>query len=101
MRRFASVFFLTVMAVPLAWGSGAELPPGPAKAKVEAKCTQCHDLKMITKQHQNAKWWASTLDKMVERGLEIDPAEQQQVLKYLSANFGVKSTGGAKKTTKK
>lgn len=100
MWRFVSVWILVLSAISFSWGSSAELPPGPAKAKIEAKCKQCHDLKVITKQRQDAKWWASTLDKMVERGLEIDPDEQQQVLKYLSANFGVKRAGGAKKTTK-
>ncbi len=74
-----------------------ELPPGPAKATVEAKCKQCHDLKRITNQHQNAQWWAGTLDKMVERGLEIEPDEQQQLLKYLSKNFGVRSRSKAAK----
>jgi hypothetical protein len=74
-----------------------ELPPGPAKATVEAKCKQCHDLKRITNQHQNAQWWSLTLDKMVERGLEIEPDEQQQLVKYLSKNFGVKSGSKAAK----
>ena len=64
------------------------LPPGPAKATIEAKCKQCHDLKNIVKQHQDAKWWATTLNKMVERGLEIEPEDQAQVIKYLSKNFG-------------
>lgn len=71
------------------------LPPGPAKATIEAKCKQCHDLKNIVKQHQDAKWWAGTLDKMVERGLEIEPEDQAQVIKYLSKNFGPAS--GSKK----
>lgn len=94
------MFFVLWMAVVGAWASGPELPPGPAKATIETKCKQCHDLKKITKQHQDAKWWAGTLDKMVERGLEIEPADQQQVLKYLSKNFGVKSGGGGSKAAK-
>jgi hypothetical protein len=73
------------------------LPPGPAKATVEAKCKQCHDLKKIVSQHQDPKWWANTLDKMVERGLDIEPEEQAQVVKYLSKNFGVKSGSGGSK----
>jgi hypothetical protein len=91
MLRSVSLVVLCGMAVSGAWASGPALPPGPAKAKVEAKCKTCHDLKMITKQHQDAKWWAGTLEKMKERGLEIEPDEQQQVLKYLSKNFGKNS----------
>jgi hypothetical protein len=94
------VFVVVWMAAVGAWALGPELPPGPAKAKIEAKCTQCHDLKMITKQRQDPKWWANTLDQMVERGLEIEPDDQQQVLKYLSKNFGVKSGGGCSKAAK-
>jgi hypothetical protein len=101
MRRFIGVSVIAVLAVPFAWGSGSELPPGPAKAKIEASCKQCHDLKVITKQHQDKKWWAKTLDKMVEHGLEIDPADQQLVLKYLSTNFGVKGAGGSTKKVAK
>ena len=92
------------MAASTAWAANAspELPPGRAKATIEAKCKQCHDLKKITKQHQDAKWWATTLDKMVERGLEIEPEEQQQILKYLSTNFGVAGGGASgKKAAKK
>src|SRR5258705_4030941 len=35
---------------------------------IEAKCKRCHDLNKIVAQHQDAKWWATTLDKMVQRG---------------------------------
>lgn len=100
MRGVASVLVLLGMAVSGAWADGPELPPGPAKAIIESKCKQCHNLKNITKQHQDPKWWALTLDKMVERGLEIEPDEQVQVLKYLSKNFGTKSAGGGAKTAK-
>ena len=101
MRRSLSWLFIMGMAVSGAWAAGpVVLPPGPAKATIEAKCKQCHDLKKITKQHQDAKWWAGTLDKMVERGLEIEPEEQAQVVKYLSKNFGAQSAGGSSKSAK-
>ena len=79
-------------AVSGAWASGpVALPPGPAKATIEAKCKQCHDLKKIVQQHQDAKWWAGTLEKMKDRGLEIEPDDEQKVLKYLTKNFGKNS----------
>lgn len=92
MRRSAGVLVIVGLAVSGAWATGPELPPGPAKAVIEAKCKTCHDLKKIVKHHEDAKWWANTLDKMVERGLEIEPDEQLQVLKYLTKNFGVASS---------
>ena len=97
MRGWASLLFVVGMGVSIARAAGAPvlLPPGPAKATIEAKCKQCHDLKKIVTQHQDAKWWANTLDKMVERGLEIEPEDQAQVVKYLSKNFGP-SSGGKK-----
>lgn len=93
-----SASFVVLLAVSRAWADGPVLPPGPGKAVVESKCKQCHSLKNITKQHQDVKWWAGTLDKMVERGLEIEPDEQDQVLKYLAKNFG--AHGAAVSTTK-
>ena len=98
-----NVSLLLVVGMAVSGASAAEpvvLPPGPAKATIEVKCKQCHDLKKITKQHQDAKWWAGTLDKMVERGLEIEPEEQAQVVKYLSKNFGAQSAGGGSKSAK-
>jgi len=103
MRRGASLFLVLCMLFVMwmtassarAAGGPVALPPGPAKATIEAKCKQCHDLKKIVTQRQNAKWWANTLDKMVERGLEIEPEDQAQVVKYLSKNFGPGS--GSKK----
>jgi hypothetical protein len=77
------------------------LPPGPAKATIEAKCKRCHDLKKIVKQRQDPKWWAATLDKMVDKGLEIEPEDQAQVVKYLSKNFGVKSGAGSSKAARR
>jgi|SRR5450432_874721 len=97
MRRGACSFVVMLLAVSEARAAGGPvvLPPGPAKATVEAKCKQCHDLKKIVAQHQDAKWWANTLDKMVERGLDIEPEDQAQVVKYLSKNFGPASKKAA------
>jgi hypothetical protein len=99
MRSGARLLFVLWIAPSLARAANGPvvLPPGPAKATIEAKCKRCHDLKKIVTQHQDAKWWANTLDKMVERGLEIEPEDQAQVVKYLSKNFGVKSGGGNSK----
>jgi hypothetical protein len=53
------------------------------------------------KQRQDPKWWAATLDKMVDKGLEIEPEDQAQVVKYLSKNFGVKSGAGSSKAARR
>ena len=102
MGRKASLLLgiCALAATARAASAPGELPPGHAKPIIEAKCKQCHDLKKITKQHQDAQWWATTLDKMVERGMEIEPDEQQLVLKYLTTNFGVAGDAGGKKTAK-
>jgi len=99
MRRGARLLVVLSTALSVAWAANAPvvLPPGPAKATIEAKCKRCHDLNKIVAQHQDAKWWATTLDKMVQRGLEIEPEDQVQVVKYLSKNFGVKSGGRSSK----
>ncbi len=91
------VVLWTIVSVAQAASAPVALPPGPAKATIEAKCKQCHDLRKIVAQHQDAKWWALTLEKMKERGLEIEPDEEQVVLKYLAKNFGTQSASAKKK----
>jgi len=99
MRSSVCWLFVMAIATSVAWADGPELPPGPAKAKITVTCTQCHDTKMITKQHQDKKWWAQTLDKMEGLGAEIAPGDHDLYLKYLSTNFGV--AGAAKKKAAK
>jgi len=86
--------FMATAAVAQAADGPVVLPPGPAKATIESKCKRCHDLKKIVKQRQDPKWWAATLEKMVDKGLEIEPEDEVEVVKYLSKNFGV--DGGSK-----
>ena len=99
MRRYVGCLFVLAMTVSAARAEGPELPPGPAKAKIQATCSQCHDTKNITKQHQDKKWWSETLDKMEGLGAEIAPEDRDLFLKYLSTNFGV--GGASKKKTAK
>jgi Quinohemoprotein amine dehydrogenase A, alpha subunit, haem binding len=87
------VILLTMATVAQAADGPIVLPPGPAKATVEAKCKRCHDLKKVVKQRQDPKWWAATLEKMVDKGLEIEPEDEVEVVKYLSKNFGLGSGG--------
>lgn len=102
MRSSVCWLFVMTITTSAVWADGLELPPGPAKAKIQVTCTQCHDTKMITKQHQDKKWWAGTLDKMEGLGAEIAPGDRELYLKYLSTNFGVgKVAGGAKKKAAK
>ena len=93
MRRGSAllVILLTVATVAQAADGSIVLPSGPAKATIEAKCQRCHDLKKIVKQRQDPKWWATTIEKMVDKGLEIEPEDEAEVVKYLSKNFGVGS----------
>ena len=100
MRRCACWLFVMAIMVSTAWAEGPELPPGPAKKKIQATCTLCHDTKMITKQHQDKKWWSQTLDKMEGLGAEIAPGDRDLYLKYLSTNFGVAGAGAKKKAAK-
>lgn len=88
MQRKRRLLIFMAVALCSAFAAGPELPPGSAKAMVESKCKQCHDLKKIVEQHQDANWWAGTLERMKTRGLELEPDEEEMVLKYLVANFG-------------
>jgi hypothetical protein len=97
---FAMTIFLTAATSSAAWAEAPELPAGPAKAKIQATCTTCHDTKMITKQRHDKKWWAQTLEKMEGLGAEIPAGDRDLYLKYLSTNFGAGPAGAKKKAAK-
>ena len=64
----------------------AALPPGTGTDLVQAKCTACHSLDMITTQPKmSAEKWAATVKKMREvYHAPIAPAEDAQLARTLA-----------------
>jgi hypothetical protein len=64
-----------------------ELPPGPAQAKVQTACLECHDASIIIQQRLSKAAWAQEVDKMIKWGALVDPADRDSFIDYLSTNF--------------
>jgi cytochrome c5 len=69
----------------------AGLPPGPEAALVQAKCTACHGLELVTGQPpgRGAAWWRKTVQDMVDtHGAELTDAEQATISAFLARTQG-------------
>ncbi len=85
---------LSVMTAPYGGGARAEefnLPEGPGRSLVYARCRTCHDLQyVIESKGMTAGAWDGLLDDMEGFGVELTPEEREKILAYLSAYMGDK-----------
>jgi len=63
-------------------GSGLD-----GKALAETKCAQCHTLDRVTSAKMTGSEWATTVDEMVTKGLQVTDAEKQAIVTYLSDTY--------------
>ncbi len=87
-RHFAAIA-LCSLAAGAAHGADFHLPDGPGVNLVYSKCQTCHDLQYVV----DAKGllpaqWSAVLAGMHDYGLQIDEAQTQQVLQYLTTYLG-------------
>ena len=86
-RSFAKA--APILGLALALASHAQsLPDGPGKAELQRTCAGCHAITVATSQHLNQAGWQNTVDNMVSRGAQATPDDVQQIVRYLTANFG-------------
>jgi putative heme-binding domain-containing protein len=64
------------------------LPPGNGKADFQRICSVCHTVDRATSQRMSRAEWAGVVNDMVGRGAQGSTAELDNVVSYLSANFG-------------
>ena len=64
------------------------LPAGDGRDLVAVACSQCHYLGTIAKIRNGAAGWRLFVDNMVLRGAQLNPAEIETVVNYLSLNLG-------------
>jgi competence protein ComEA len=80
----------------LAGAGQSDLPDGPGKAQVERICSGCHEVGVFTQDRSTKERWAAVVDDMVSRGAEASDEEINQVVEYLSKNFGPAKAAGQK-----
>ena len=85
-----------MICASLGWTALAQaqsgLPDGPGKALVEKVCAKCHDLEGVVGSRNSKEGWSKIVDDMVSRGAEATDPEIEQIVNYLSTNFGRKVT---------
>jgi len=88
MRWLLVALFTTAAA--FAAGQGAQLPDGDGKAIVNAACTTCHGVDLITAKSASRADWAGTVDRMKTYGVTLDATQTTTVVDYLAKSFGPK-----------
>jgi cytochrome c5 len=85
-----------------------DLPQGPGRDVVTARCTACHQPDVIIQQRLSRAGWGRELDKMVRWGAQVDAGEREPLLDYLAAHFTpvpaathIVATAGSEATYKK
>ena len=68
--------------------AAGQLPEGEAKKILETKCTVCHDLMEVTRQHLTRAEWTDMIGVMVASGAEVTEQETATLVDYLTKNFG-------------
>ena len=80
------------LALPLIGTTFKPLPPGPARAKVEAACYACHSADLLVQQRLTEKQWTAEVEKMMRWGAALDEKDKSAVIAYLARHFGLENT---------
>jgi hypothetical protein len=65
------------------------LPPGKGGEIINANCGSCHGIGRITGAGGKSKTdWQSTVDRMMAKGFDLTPGEEEVVVVYLARYFG-------------
>ena len=78
---------------PGALGSGqpakaVQLPAGPGKEVVQARCSLCHDLGRVVSVHRTNTEWQQLTKNMTTRGPQAPAAQVETIVTYLTTHFG-------------
>jgi hypothetical protein len=76
------------LALPLLGTTFKQLPPGPARPKVEAACYACHSADLIVQQRLTEKQWTAAIEKMIRWGAPVKDEDKSAIIAYLSKHFG-------------
>jgi hypothetical protein len=78
---------LGMLAAPVG-AYAQDLPPGPGAEVVTKVCSGCHGLDQVTSERHTADGWNDIVNAMVGNGASATDTEQDQIVKYLAANYG-------------
>ena len=87
----ATLFLLLVLGLLLASCAGAgkgSSPEAKGAALVQERCTKCHDLGRVKRARKTEEGWRTTVKRMVGKGAQLNQAEQEAVIQYLTETYG-------------
>ncbi len=92
-RALVCILLLSATVVILGWiacltANAQSLPAGSGKADFQRICSGCHSVDRATSQRMTRAEWTGVVSDMVGRGAQGSSAELDNVVSYLSANFG-------------
>ncbi|MFL6248473.1 MAG: hypothetical protein ACJ74H_20790 [Thermoanaerobaculia bacterium] len=79
---------LLAATLPMPGTKFKQLPPGKAKADVEAACYACHSADLLAQQRLTPKQWTATVEKMMRWGAVVPPEKKTPIIGYLAKHFG-------------
>jgi mono/diheme cytochrome c family protein len=91
-----SLLLLIILAGTLlaSCGSGSPSATSPSgssssngQALMQDRCSVCHSLDRVTSAHHTADEWKVTVDRMINRGAQLTPQEEQTLIDYLAQNY--------------
>ncbi len=59
------------------------------RATFQRTCSPCHNTRRVTSHRLSHVGWENVVDNMISRGAKATPDEQEQIVRYLTANFGI------------
>jgi putative heme-binding domain-containing protein len=86
-HRLKSVWSLWLIGCALS-AHGQTLPAGKGKAEFQRVCSSCHSVSMATGQRMDQAQWAGVVNDMVSRGAQGTQQDFDNIIAYLSANYG-------------
>ena len=89
LRRFIAAVALALAPAALLAADRIELPEGPNRDLVYAKCRTCHDLQYVKESAGiTADNWQALIEDMGQYGLRIPADERDKILHYLVTYLG-------------
>jgi len=85
---------IVVVGTAAGWSAAApapseDLPDGPGRQTTSARCLTCHGADIIREQRLARAAWTREVDKMIGWGASVTPTEKDEIVNYLSAQFGI------------
>jgi mono/diheme cytochrome c family protein len=71
------------------------LPEGKGKAEFVHNCTACHRAEMVTRVKKTPQDWRKSVDDMAARGTDGTPQDMDNIVAYLSKNYGLPTGSSA------